>query len=89
MSRGGGPGLTSLIVLMVSMDIKQHSEEEEKKSFVPIGISTSPRMSYVTSRQKGLGLDTALLRLFGRAQEPCESRGGRPGLPVSNSPYGL
>ena len=24
-----------------------------------------------------------------RAQEQCESRGGRPGLPVSNSPYGL
>ena len=24
-----------------------------------------------------------------RAREPCESRGGRPGLPVPNSPYGL
>ena len=24
-----------------------------------------------------------------RAQEPCEGRGGRPGLPVPNSPYGL
>ena len=24
-----------------------------------------------------------------RAQELCESRGGRPGLPVHNSPYGL
>ena len=24
-----------------------------------------------------------------RAQERCESRGGRPGLPVPNSPYGL
>ena len=24
-----------------------------------------------------------------RAQERCESRGGRPGLPVTNSPYGL
>ena len=24
-----------------------------------------------------------------RAQELCESRGGRPGLPVRNSPYGL
>ena len=23
-----------------------------------------------------------------RAQELCESRGGRPGLPVSNKPYG-
>ena len=25
----------------------------------------------------------------GRAQELCQSRGGRPGLPVPNSPYGL
>ena len=24
-----------------------------------------------------------------RAQELCESGGGRPGLPVTNSPYGL
>ena len=24
-----------------------------------------------------------------RAQEPCDSRGGRPGLPVPNGPYGL
>ena len=24
-----------------------------------------------------------------RAHELCESRGGRPGLPVPNSPYGL
>ena len=24
-----------------------------------------------------------------RAQDLCESRGGRPGLPVPNSPYGL
>ena len=25
----------------------------------------------------------------GRTQELCESRGGRPGLPAPNSPYGL
>ena len=28
-------------------------------------------------------------RLTFRARELCESRGGRPGLPVPNSPYGL
>ena len=29
-------------------------------------------------------------RLFyARAQKVCESRGGRPGLPVPNSPHGL
>ena len=27
--------------------------------------------------------------MFVRAQELCESRGGRSGLPVLNSPYGL
>ena len=26
---------------------------------------------------------------YSSAQELCESRGGRPGLPVLNSPYGL
>ena len=26
---------------------------------------------------------------FCRAQVLCESRGGRPGLPIPNSPYGL
>ena len=31
-------------------------------------------------------MDTALTL---RAQELCESRSGRPGLPVPNSPYGL
>ena len=29
------------------------------------------------------------VKLHVRAQELCESRGGRPGLPVHNSPYGL
>ena len=27
--------------------------------------------------------------MFLRAQELCESRGGHPGLPVPDSPYGL
>ena len=27
--------------------------------------------------------------LAGKEQELCESRGGRPGIPVSQSPYGL
>ena len=32
--------------------------------------------------------DRAVVLLFG-AQKLCESRGGRSGLPVRNSPYGL
>ena len=31
----------------------------------------------------------AILEEHSRAKELCESRGGRPGLPVPNSPYGL
>ena len=30
-----------------------------------------------------------LYRQIHGAQELCEGRGGRPGLPVPNSPYGL
>ena len=44
----------SLTVLMVSVDVKRHSEDDRN-----------------------------------RAQELCERRGGHPGLPVPNSPYGL
>ena len=29
------------------------------------------------------------LTMFSLIQEPCESGGGRPGLPVPNGPYGL
>ena len=29
------------------------------------------------------------LHNYALAQELCDSRGGRPGLPVPNSPYGL
>ena len=35
------------------------------------------------------GLKVTLNSDSHRAQELCESRGGRPGLPVPNSPYGL
>ena len=32
---------------------------------------------------------TLKIRMAARVQELCESRGGHPGLPVPNSPYGL
>ena len=32
---------------------------------------------------------TCVLRRYDRARELCETRGGRPGLPVPNSPCGL
>ena len=49
-------GSLSLIVPMVSVDLKQHFKKKTSEF---------------------------------RAQELCESRGGRPGLPVHNSLYGL
>ena len=49
-------GSPSLIVPMVSVDLKQHFKKKTSEF---------------------------------RAHELCESRGGRPGLPVPNSPYGL
>ena len=30
-----------------------------------------------------------VIRAISRTRELCESQGGRPGLPLSNSPYGL
>ena len=49
-------GSPSLIVFVVSVDVKQHLEKK---------------------------------KLADRAQEVCERRGGRPGLPVPNSPCGF
>ena len=49
-------GSPSLVVLMVSVDLKQHLKKKT------LSLSSGP---------------------------VCESRGGRPGLPVLNSLYGL
>ena len=47
---------------------------------VEVAVSNSPY---------GLCGRKATLNSLVRGQELCESRGGRPGLPVLNSPYGL
>ena len=55
---------------------------------VEVAVLGSPS----SNRAYGLCERKATLNLLSvRAQELCESRGGRPGLPVlnSNSPYGL
>ena len=44
-------------------------------------LGSTSNLSRALSWQYLFGLDV-------RAQELCESRGGRPGLPVPNSPYG-
>ena len=48
----------SLIILMVSVHVKQHSTNNNED-------------------------------VVSRAQELCESRGGRPGFSVPNNPYGF
>ena len=53
-------GSPSLIVHMVSVDVKQQLKKKKRRK-----------------------------NWSNRAQELCESRGGRPGLPVLSSPYGL
>ena len=53
-------GSPSLIVLMPTVDVKQHLKKKKKKK-----------------KKKKI-----------RAQEPCECRGGRPGLSVPNSLHG-
>ena len=84
-------GSPSLIVLMVSGDVKQHlkklraqelCESRDGRPGLPV-----PKSPYgLCGRKATLNSNHALSE---RAQELCESRGGRPGLPVPNSPYGL
>ena len=49
-------------------------------------VSESVAWSVVTQVGKYRQTD---LTVSGRAQKLCESRGGCPGLPVPNSPYGF
>ena len=52
-----------------------------------VAVQGSPSLAV---QAYGLCGRKATFNLFSvRAQELCESRGGRPGLPVPNSPYGL
>ena len=82
-------GSPSLIVLMVSVDVKQHLKENDRAQelcdsrgrCVLGSVSLIVFMVSVHVKQH--------LTHLSRPQELCKSRGGRPGLPVPNSPYGL
>ena len=50
---------------------------------LPVGRTRNLQPSGAKHRFKTAGY------MWLRAQELCKSRGGRPGLPVPNSPYGL
>ena len=78
-------GSPSLIVLMVSVDVKQHWRTELRSCVkVEVDVLGSPSLTVRT-----VSVDVNYVPLKNRAQELCESRGGRPGLPVPNSPHGL
>ena len=54
-------------------------------------MTTLPSTSLASTSRAGPAGGTSLVKVGGvfRAQEVCEGRGGRPGLSVPNSPYGL
>ena len=81
-------GSPSLIILMVSVDVKQHS------------AWNSDTQELCESRGDRPGLPSLIILMVSvdvkqhsawnsDTQELCESRGDRPGLPVPNNPYGL
>ena len=85
-------GSPSLIVLIVSVDLKQHCYSQS--------FFKAPELCRSRGGRPGLLVrDTPYIIVsvdekqhcyyqnFFRAQELCESQGGRPGLLVSNSPY--
>ena len=72
---------------MVSEDVEHHerrSKASEFRSCVKVEVAVlTPRPLWFSVDVKQ-HWNTAV-----RTREPCESRGGRPELPVLNSPYGL
>ena len=78
----------SLIALMLSVDVntmKERIDCSELRNSESRGGSPVPNSSYVYVDVKRHKRKNRRLR----AQELCESRGGRPGFPVPNSPYGF
>ena len=87
-------GSPSLKVLnMVSVDTKQHLKKErlcsELRSCVKVEVAVLGSLSLKVLNNYGLCRHKATFEertsKF-RAQELCESRGGRPGFPVPKSP---
>ena len=77
-------GSLSLIVLMVSVDVKQHSTNQlycvAANTFKTDG---SDRMTRGSEFRSCVKVEVAVLGSI--VQELCESRGGRPGLSVLTS----
>ena len=78
-SRGGRPGLSVLTSLLVSVDVKLYIEP-----CFGIGLSLS-----LICQLPSEDIKHHFIIIGFRAQELRERRGGRPGFPVPNSPYGF
>ena len=90
-------GSPSLIVLLVSVDVKQHGANGPSGLCGHIAtLNKHQELCESRDGRPGLPVPNSPLGLCGReatlnlnvsrAQELCESGGGRPGLPVPNSP---
>ena len=76
-------------MLMTSLCSRDRSELRSRVKVVVVAQgspSLTVRTVSVDAKHAALNLNSEQGH---RAQEMCEGRGGRPGLPVPNSPYGL
>ena len=85
-------GSPSLIILMVSVDVKQHLKKNhlnlEFKSCVKVEVAVLDSPSLTVRMVSVDSKATLNLNPQQSSGAVCESRVGRPGLPVPNSPYG-
>ena len=81
-SRGGRAKLPSVLSVMVSVDTEHHERKLKEEAMSAPSVIRQVDSVDVKKQLKA----TMPAR---EVQEMCESRGGRPGLPVRNRPYGL
>ena len=81
-SRGGRAKLPSVLSFTVSVDTKHHERRLKEEA-----MSTPSVIRQVVSVDVKQQLNATMPAR--EVQELCESRGGRPGVPVLKSPYGL
>ena len=74
-------GSPSLVVLMVSVDVKQHKLEQQSsdRSYVKVEVDVFGSLSLILSPH---GLCGRKVTLKNRVQELCKSLGGHPCTPL-------
>ena len=85
-------------VVNCSLRVQELCESRGGRPGLPVNSSPSGVCSELFPQRSGANSPPGLcggrkatlnMNFFVLGQELCESRGGRPGLPVPNSPYGL